>query len=49
VLEGPPDIAVMRNAIADDPPAGVHVNEQRLREARIMYPNLQIVAGQTIH
>jgi hypothetical protein len=41
-------------AIADDPPAGVHVDEQRLHEARIMYPDLQVlprytVAGPTIH
>jgi hypothetical protein len=43
VLEGPPEIVVVLNAIADDPPAGVHVDEQRLREARITYPDLRVL------
>jgi hypothetical protein len=43
VLEGPPDIAVVLNAIADAPPAGVHVDEQRLREARALYPDLRVL------
>jgi hypothetical protein len=33
----------MLNAIADAPPAGVHVDEQRLREARVMYPDLRVL------
>jgi hypothetical protein len=54
VLEGPPEVAVVLNAIADAPPAGVHVDEQRLFEARIMYPGLRVLPrppadGQMIH
>ena len=43
VLEGPADIAVALNAIADAAPAGVHVDEQRLREARVIYPDLRVL------
>lgn len=53
VLEGPPEVAVVLNAIADPPPAGVQVDEQRLREARVMYPDLRVLpatpAGRMIH
>jgi hypothetical protein len=49
VLEGPPEVAVMLNAIADDPPAGVHVDEQRVREARVMYPDLRVLPHSPAH
>jgi hypothetical protein len=43
VFEGPPEVGLVLNAIADAPPAGVHVDEQRLREARVLYPDLQVL------
>jgi hypothetical protein len=43
VLEGPPEVSVVLNSIADAPPSGVHVDEQRLVEARVMYPDLQVL------
>jgi len=49
VLEGPPDVAMVLNAIADAPPAGVHVDEQRLCEARALYPDLQVLKSRDGH
>ena len=45
VIEGPPEVAEVLNALADEPLAGVHVDEQRLREARILYPDLVVLPG----
>ena len=42
-LEGPPDVAEVLNAIADPPAVGGRVDEQRLQEARVMYPNLHVL------
>lgn len=36
VLDGPPGVAAVLNAIADALPAGVHVDAQRLQEARAL-------------
>jgi hypothetical protein len=52
VFQGPPEVALVLNAIADPPPAGVHVDEQRLREARALYPDLQVFKsreGRALH
>ena len=43
VLVGPPEVATVLNAIADPPPPGVRLDEQRLREARALYPELVVV------
>jgi hypothetical protein len=40
VLDGPEDVAVALNALREDPPVGVTVDAQRLREARRLYPML---------
>jgi hypothetical protein len=54
VLVGPPEVALVLNAIADPPTQGATFDEQRLREARAMYPELSVVAdpkvgGRAIH
>jgi hypothetical protein len=38
-IEGPEDLAVALNALREDPPVGVTVEAQRLREARRLYPD----------
>jgi hypothetical protein len=43
VLVGPPEVAAVLNAIADRPTKGVTVDDQRLREARTLYPELRVV------
>jgi hypothetical protein len=43
VLVGPPEVATVLNAIADPPPLGVRLDDQRLREARALYPELTVV------
>src|SRR4051794_3723895 len=48
VLEGPADIATMLNAIAYPPPAVVHIDEHRLKEARTTYPDLRVMAQSSI-
>jgi hypothetical protein len=52
VFEGPPEVALVLNAIADAPLPGVHVDEQRLREARVLYPDLEVFGsrdGRAVH
>ena len=54
VLEGPSEVALVLTAIADKPPAGVHVDEQRLTERESCIPDLRVlpgpcVAGRMIH
>ena len=49
VLEGPPEIATVLNAVADSPPAVVHVDEQRLREARVLHPDLRVIHLRKAH
>jgi hypothetical protein len=41
VIEGPPEIATAMNAAAGPAREGDHVDQQRLREARILYPGLE--------
>ena len=44
VLDGPADSAIVLNAIAEPPSHGVHVDEQRLCEARALYLDLRILS-----
>lgn len=48
VLEGPRDVAYALNAIAEDPPASLSVDEHRLCEARRLYGDLEELPSPTV-